>query len=1255
MAICRVEDTSNERLKALIAEKGQAEGLVQFLREQTNPSAVNFDEIDADFSMGDVKIKYAYYKDSADSIAEFYRDSLGEKSVKVFEGKDSRGRQQWKVILTNPNKVTQADELAATGEEKGDAYDILTDYMKAQRRIKYNRLSKIRSNIKEKIARGEDVEKLESIETSLLESISNLEEDIREYEINRNSDSIKKTAFNQLNWVSSILNKDEVTESEINESMFILDLWDRAKEIMFGETGEAHEKLLEAFSEIKSVMSTEDYIGKLWRVTATYLSDLGQYSEPGALIKDMYTTSDVSELASNLRDLSTTGIKLINKYEALMRSTSARAELEWKNWLKEFEGTIKRIKDAGFELKDFLQYNAEGKWTGNLINELSQEFYTSRKEMRRYKNAILNKVKEKEAAGEFSTKVAKSLQAKAFQLENEWNKKNVIQVDIRYLTDSAYSSSKQSYIDGLIEHYGEKQATKMIERAFEKHDKYLKDLEHIKESFNAQFDVGELTIEQRNESINKWINRNSPTVWFNQGDPLGREEYRIYTQSSNDTYTVKAPRKLDEHGVRTKWYDANYERLSDNSEFIETYDILRNDIQEKLSWFPSYLLKDNDIHAGFLPRARLALAAKFTEDMKAFMSVMSQEFIHGITSPQGLQNRFLEIDPVTGQPYKTPPVGMLENIPAEEMSDQLDKILPMFAQMAINFKWMNSMEDTANLMHKFLEKVGTSKGRKKYTDNELANLRKTVQYHRNALLYQQTKEDEGVTKIKFFRGKTLDIKDPSKEGEIRQAFEEYKKEGFDVNEALEKVKEDYGKAVEIISEKQRYEKLEELRDALEEQYYDNIITEKEYLEKIEPLEKEANAMGRNLVVSKAMDKVLRYNQDLVLGFNIFSGINNYLFGLTSNIVWSGGNTDFSPKTMWRALGLVWKSMLGTAAGNLDKTAHLIAKYGVVHDSVEYQIDGYNETLNKLKNFPYIFLKKGDYLIKGHTFIAMALHKTVKDINGKERSLYDAYDNKGRWKVEEMGENKDWEGDPTDTSQMKEFLKFKNHSDDLIKKLHGNFDPRSPVRYKKYILGRMLGQFKFSWMIEGITQRWEARRESDLMGRDVEGRYTTYGKLGFMKSISSLARLAVGQKDVFKSENAQDRKVFEENMKRNLIEVYMYAIMLGLYFSLRAAADDDDENSKRYITMANILNRIAGDTTLYFNPLTLVHLWREPFALLRLSSRASKAFHSAKDLMFDSELTDDEMEQKWLNITNSFPYINQYNKFDMMSKRVMPLM
>lgn len=1242
---CGITGTSDERLQDYINKYGQAEGLKRYLKESLGKGYTNFEDIPADKEVYGVKFIYKYSLQDANGLADQIREDLGKQYVNVIESKDTRNRVMYKIIITNPQRLEGVDELS--GIDMKNPFDILTAYLKGQRRIKYSRLSKISADIEE-LKRAGDKAKLrvkEAQKVRLLNDIAELEKSVDEFTISREAQSLKVLAAKQLAWVSSILTKESLTASEITEANYILDMWRDIREILYDETEEVPADMEEAFREIRSIADTGDLFGNLYRVMAQHLADRAKYKSPEELIREFHKIEDLSLLRQWGLDLAHTGIKLITNTDTIIRNSLARSDREIKEVTKKLVDTFKNLKDKGKDVNLFWQRDKDGNINGNMVNRYSDLWWSSRKQARNKLNAAMKAANE----SGLPESAIKRMKRKAFREYLNFIKANAESIDVRFFITEGFtdgSFTKDSYIEYLNGVFGVARTQEIIAQATDSYDKYTQDLEDITESFDEKLASGEITEEQRNDQLNEWIAKNSPEVWLKQNEPGATEFIQGYNK-----YVIVKPKKFI-NNKPSGWYDSNYEKIENDADMLEAYNYIRELMSELMSYLPKYLTKDQDVHAGFLPRVKKELLNDLSlKDFIGGVATMKEDWIQSITSEEGLDNRHLEIDPVTKKPYKNIPVAFITNIPVEDRSLELDKVLSAFAKMAIEYKWKSKIEDSVLLTNRFVDNISTSEKRKQTNADELKALKMLLDYSIDAQLYNQSKAEEGKSdKTKLFQGNTYLAKEDIK-SKVDAKYKVLREKDLSEDEILEQLKEEFQEDVEIVSKKKKHNYLKNKAADIEEKFYNQEITEEQYNEMIAPIEEEAKLLGRSVIWSKVGDKFLRWNQALALGFNPFSAVNNYMFGVTSNIIWSAGNTDFTPKDMWRAFGMMWRSVLNLKDRKMDKVANLIAKFDILQEAIEYNSGGKNATLEKIKNSPYVLLKSGDYMIKGQTFIAMMLKEKIVDLNGRTRSLYDAFDNEGNWKSDEFGDSKAWDGDVTNEEDLTKFLEFRNKATGLIKKLHGNFDPRSPVMYKKFILGRMLGQFRFSWMAEGVEQRFGKRRFDELLGREVEGRWRTYYNMGFTSSLKTLGRLMLRQSSAFKGVRAQDRAITEENMRRNLMEIYLYAVLFSIYFMLKnGMGDDDDDDKTKYLVM-NMLQRVMADTTFYITPGTFTSIIQDPIPLIKVYSRSSKALKSAFQLIIDEDLTEAEIEQKWLNITNAAVYINQYNRFKYMSEKV----
>jgi hypothetical protein len=1129
-------------------------------------------------------------------------------------------------------------------------------HFKGQLRLKNNRLNKISTDYKTAKLRNDEESKadLKLKQTKLYEEIRELEQKISELEEDRDLSSLIAVAHHQLDWVKSITTKAELAPSELTEATKVLEMWYNIKEIMYGDLlsdpdVKLSDEVTEELNALRARIDGEDLTGNIFKLNAEMLAQQSGYESTEKFLKELYKIEDLSAWGKYTSFLADSGVKFLTSIDRMNRDAVTRITKEFEYWNKRLIDDLTPVTKNG-KIDKLFQLDSKEEPTGGLVNRYSQEWYDNIKD-------AYNKLK-----FSLSNATTDAQKRKAYKKLTDFLKNETVSVDIRYFVNEGFETregvTKEIHLDYLKKEFGDVRAEELIQQALDQYQEYLNSLENIQRLNQEKLEDGEyISEEEMNEANAAWVSRNSPIIWLNQNDTLAEGEVRTYSQSVKNRYIVNKPKKFKD-GKKTNWYDTTYEEIEKDPELLKAYETVREFMNEMMSYLPLHVRKD--LQANFLPRVKKELVGSLTmEGLQGAVAGYPRDFLDSISSPAGMENRYLE-ETELGKLFKTIPIQYTQNIPVDERSKDLLQVLPKFAQTVLNYKWKSQIQDRVELANKFLDTVSKSAQRKEYTSDELENMKKSLDWFMESQVLQEKRKDEGVTDFKIFYGDksiTFEIKEGKDVEKIRDTYDKLLK-SYDKNTAIRKLKEEFGDDIEVLTIKERYKRLEKKRDETEDKFYNGEITEQEYNAIIEPLEAEAKTLGRNLVWSKVGDKLMRYNQAMAFWFNPFSAFNNYMFGTISNLIWASGKVDFTPGETMRAFGLMWKSALNLKDKRLDKVTNLIAKFDLLYENLEYgSSDTENQTLKKLKAFPYVLLRKGDLFIKGQTLISLMLHKkiNVTTIQGetKEISLFEAYNENGEWDTAKYQEDKAWDGNFANVEEGNEFIKFKNKVNAVQIKLHGNFDPNSVPMFKKYILGRMLGQFRASWMVEGIKQRFEKRRTDDYLERDVEGRYRTWYNLGFYKGFQVLGKIVAGHitgKVDLNKIPLKDRELVMENMRKNLTEIYLYAAMFSLYLILKAGLDDDDDNGEIKMTL-NMLNRVMQDTTFYLSPKTFIEIIKDPLPVLSIPIRASRGFNSAINLIFEDDLTESEQEQQWRNITSNFYFINQYNKLITMQKKV----
>jgi hypothetical protein len=228
--------------------------------------------------------------------------------------------------------------------------------------------------------------------------------------------------------------------------------------------------------------------------------------------------------------------------------------------------------------------------------------------------------------------------------------------------------------------------------------------------------------------------------------------------------------------------------------------------------------------------------------------------------------------------------------------------------------------------------------------------------------------------------------------------------------------------------------------------------------------------------------------------------------------------------------------------------------------------------------------------------------------------------------------------------------------------------------RQKLIGRLLSQFRLSWIPEGFNTRWGKEYEDAELGRTVSGRYRTmFNMKGF--GIPTLIRQVLSTfngSDAFEGVetkqweiiNGEKRQVWKtiqahekENMRRNLAGMTYTAAVLATLAILRATLPDEEELRRRkrlglstntaQRMAINMLYRIQQDLQFYSNPFVMDQVLASPIPAWNVLKDFMNIYQVAGILQGEDK---DRYERAIKKITKAFPYLNLYNKIEFMTSR-----
>lgn len=851
-------------------------------------------------------------------------------------------------------------------------------------------------------------------------------------------------------------------------------------------------------------------------------------------------------------DLSRTGDITLEVLDKWLRQSDIRAKASYEKIDRQITISLQAVlKNKDFKDKGwelFFQYDKNNKINGRLIEKIGDEYYRTREE-------LLSKAKK----AEYKSPTWK----KAWSDYHKWVKENHLILNLRKLvtinSDNTYTYNPDS--DYLIE---------LRNKLGEDYDRLLQDqIDKIKQ-YNSDLTSKAQSLENSENSfieLEQWIEENSPIRYieniedYKEAEINGKKIHR-----TGWSYVVKR--------VDTKWEDARYKTLlkPENKDLKDFYDLTVNTLYELYGYLPYDLRRE--FGGKSIPHIMKNLGEQFKDEgFAGARSVVHDNFIKSITFTQEEKDVInKEIAPETKAVDKTLKVNYLDKKDPKDITTDLGRILRMFSKEVLTYKYKARIEDSIRLTHSVLSKsleqnLNGNNVPIKNAWGQYVNTRQATDYKKRLdyileVFYGERKKKEGATKASKVLGMKLLTK---------------------------------GEKVALETEKKRIK--------------DSTLTEEEKKKAIADLE---NQGKRYFSWGKFADGMLQYIQIKAMGWNPFSAINNVSFGWLANFNYATGGVDFTTENMLKANQIMLSSVVGIGqveSETAKKIRALMVKFDTLKEILDSAYKDSTDTnrLGKLIQ-PLEAQRRGEYFVQGMTMVALMLNKKVK-VGDKEYSVWESFDNEGKWKHANKAE---WgEGDIDNAEENKEFFNLKLKLDQVVKRIHGNYDPNSPILAKKWVFGRAVLQFR-SWIAEGIASRYEGRKFDLLLNRQIEGRYRTAWKIGTEYGFGTLAKtlfkqlITANNDKAFADLNLQgdDLAIVKENMKKNLAELMQKLSLTALAFLL--AGFDDDEEDKAYTNfILNSLYRIGDDIEFYASPIAAENILRTAVPAAIFITDASK--------------------------------------------------
>ncbi len=361
---------------------------------------------------------------------------------------------------------------------------------------------------------------------------------------------------------------------------------------------------------------------------------------------------------------------------------------------------------------------------------------------------------------------------------------------------------------------------------------------------------------------------------------------------------------------------------------------------------------------------------------------------------------------------------------------------------------------------------------------------------------------------------------------------------------------------------------------------------------IKPIKnKEGEIIGYKQVhIEDVIDKGLRYNSLLRIGFSPITAMANVIFGDISNFIEAVGGRFFNVKQAHQATGIFFKQINYTSTDKSSNLYKWLEKLNPLQELADYDI-GENLIANRKKlskektlELMYSMQKKGELYLQSRTMIAMLIH--------------DGY-------INEKGENLSKWNNITELEASKLSDKIQR----LNQQIHGRYSQREAATLQQSVWYRMAIQFK-KWIPSAIEQRFGDKKYDNRLGVEIEGRYKTMANLLFSKQVlTNLNKMIKGELSPLEM----------YNMKKTLIEATLLAATLLTYAGLHGGDDDKDKRKKAFLkTSMTLLNRASGDLIFFYSPGQVLHTMSNVAPLIKTTTDILGVINNIPHAFYDDK-------------------------------------
>lgn len=371
-------------------------------------------------------------------------------------------------------------------------------------------------------------------------------------------------------------------------------------------------------------------------------------------------------------------------------------------------------------------------------------------------------------------------------------------------------------------------------------------------------------------------------------------------------------------------------------------------------------------------------------------------------------------------------------------------------------------------------------------------------------------------------------------------------------------------------------------------WFDSVFLEKPN----EPIVGGVEIKDKKIIIDNVVKTAMSLDSFTVMGLNVFQFFNNLFVGTAQNFIEAAGGQNLTVKDATSAMYEYWRNI--KKGGKLD----LLNKvYKFTTNTNENFIQNQNKVTKWVSKLAYFFQETSEHMVQSQAFIAALKKEKIKDNNGNEISVWDAYQVKDGVLV--------FNADKSQINETALRLKIS----DIKSTLQGRYSPEDANVMQTNLVGQMMLQYR-KWIMPGIEERFSGERFNVMRGNYTKGRYRSY--ISFLKEIRRMKYNAIGG-----WQNMSD--LDKINMRKNAMELGLLVLSCIAYSLITLSQDDDDELKRnRALNFARYqADRMTSDLSFYFGFGTAAIL-RTPAATITTIESCYNFFSELASYVFEDE-------------------------------------